>query len=446
MAPNPNPKTRERERLDDLIDWAGEHADEGGSYLADVFHHLTELRLRRYQETGDQEVVRGINGNSVVGVLLGDGKGPRVFSIEGRPIVGVVLGPQSPVQEGGRLFVSADGSKQVRESINPQATAAEKHLDFLIDEAGVRANDGDSYLTDVLGHLMELRIRRKNDWETEDLNAAITLTANPDGSATDPKGPDVDVHLDGQSIDREFARRLNIDTAYPIHLDPADDDLYEPGRFACGNCDFTMGVSVIIHGMDGIERAGVLPREMLDNPPLCPRCHEAMHRVSWRKQAEFYQRCLVNAQEDIAAFQESLKQWRENAAGNRDVLNRLNAEIDKAEVRVGRIRDDYDRACQTIAAMHKATTGLTRGPIRGVVEDVEDLGDLVDGFAEYIMAGQVPQHTAAQLLNEYKRLRGPHMEAARQGSTRAQARGRELGLVDDDHMRGAAAISEDGPR
>src|SRR5690606_13162555 len=34
---------------------------------------------------------------------------------------------------------------------------------------------------------------------------------------------------------------------------------------------------------------------------------------------------------------------------------------------------DYERACQTIALMHDAATEKGQGPIRGVVEDIEDL-------------------------------------------------------------------------
>lgn len=322
---------------------------------------------------------------------------------------------------------------------NPNPTTPEESLDRLISWAGEHADERGSYLADVYTHLIELRIRRTNDWEAD---KDITLTANPDGSATDPNGPDVDVYIGGQSVDSSLLRGYSPDGRFgegarPIHLDPADDDLYEPGRFECGNCDFSMGVSVIIHGMDGVERAGVIPREMLDNPPPCPRCHEPMHRVSWRKKAEFYKRCLANAQEDIAALQADLGNWRENAVGSRTLLDRLNAEIDRAEDRVGHIRDDHDRACQTIAAMHKAALGETRGPLRGVVEDVQDLADLVDGFAEYVTDGAAPLHVGANLMSEYKRLH-PMSRGTRRGSgaERARERGVGLALADDQLHRG----------
>lgn len=40
---------------------------------------------------------------------------------------------------------------------------------------------------------------------------------------------------------------------------------------------------------------------------------------------------------------------------------------------VAELRADYDSACRTVAEMHAAAVGSVRGPIRGVVEDVEDL-------------------------------------------------------------------------
>ena len=41
-----------------------------------------------------------------------------------------------------------------------------------------------------------------------------------------------------------------------------------------------------------------------------------------------------------------------------------------------RSREDYEHACQTIARMHEAATGVTgEAPRRGVVEDVQDLRD-----------------------------------------------------------------------
>ena len=37
------------------------------------------------------------------------------------------------------------------------------------------------------------------------------------------------------------------------------------------------------------------------------------------------------------------------------------------------LRKDYDQCCQLVADMHAAAMGQVQGPIRGVVEDIEDL-------------------------------------------------------------------------
>lgn len=38
-----------------------------------------------------------------------------------------------------------------------------------------------------------------------------------------------------------------------------------------------------------------------------------------------------------------------------------------------RLKEDYERACKTVAEMHAAAVGEIRGPIKGVVEDVAAL-------------------------------------------------------------------------
>lgn len=68
-------------------------------------------------------------------------------------------------------------------------------------------------------------------------------------------------------------------------------------------------------------------------------------------------------------------------------IRQLQAERDRAQARclelagrasalqgeVERLREDYVRACQTVAEMHAAAVGEVTEPIRGVVEDVEDV-------------------------------------------------------------------------
>jgi len=51
------------------------------------------------------------------------------------------------------------------------------------------------------------------------------------------------------------------------------------------------------------------------------------------------------------------------------VVQQLTAMTERDRVR----HEDYQRACGMIAAMHRAAMGVTCGPSRGVVEDVEDL-------------------------------------------------------------------------
>ena len=48
-------------------------------------------------------------------------------------------------------------------------------------------------------------------------------------------------------------------------------------------------------------------------------------------------------------------------------------ELAALRAEVERLREDYERACATVAAMHSAAVGEVRGPILGVVEDVASL-------------------------------------------------------------------------
>lgn len=54
-------------------------------------------------------------------------------------------------------------------------------------------------------------------------------------------------------------------------------------------------------------------------------------------------------------------------------LERLVKQRDWRSRELAAVREAHQGACETIAQMHKAAVGETRGPIRGVVEDVEDL-------------------------------------------------------------------------
>lgn len=64
----------------------------------------------------------------------------------------------------------------------------------------------------------------------------------------------------------------------------------------------------------------------------------------------------------------------------RDLLTEKDAEI-------AEMKGNYERACQTIAAMHAAAMGEVTGPNRGVVEDVADLRaerDRLQGIIDHL--------------------------------------------------------------
>lgn len=56
-------------------------------------------------------------------------------------------------------------------------------------------------------------------------------------------------------------------------------------------------------------------------------------------------------------------------------------------------REEYDAACQTIAAMHEAAVGEVRGPIVGVVEDVRNVRAERDSLMAVLKAA--PMHFLA---------------------------------------------------
>lgn len=51
----------------------------------------------------------------------------------------------------------------------------------------------------------------------------------------------------------------------------------------------------------------------------------------------------------------------------------LRVQLEDTERDLAEMRGNYEGACKTVAAMHKAAVGEVRGPNRGVVEDVEDV-------------------------------------------------------------------------
>jgi len=102
-----------------------------------------------------------------------------------------------------------------------------------------------------------------------------------------------------------------------------------------------------------------------------------------------------------------------NAANVRltDENDKLLSQISELDLGLGQFKESYEGACETIASMHAAAVGEIRGPIRGVVEDIEDLRsekislateaeDLRKKLADTLHHAPSTLKTAARLLNE----------------------------------------------
>lgn len=97
-----------------------------------------------------------------------------------------------------------------------------------------------------------------------------------------------------------------------------------------------------------------------------------------------------------------------------DALDALYERLANAEKEADaeRYKQDYLKACTTIAAMHAAATGRDdRGPDRGVVEDVADVRARMLAAEEALTNEQRARSEASQLSHEY-RTRAEHAEAA----------------------------------
>lgn len=62
-------------------------------------------------------------------------------------------------------------------------------------------------------------------------------------------------------------------------------------------------------------------------------------------------------------------------------IGQVLSDIEELRVDAARLRSAHEQACVQIAAMHEAAVGEVRGPIRGVVEDVQDLRVARDALA-----------------------------------------------------------------
>ncbi|MER5213677.1 hypothetical protein ABT063_24675 [Streptomyces sp. NPDC002838] len=92
-------------------------------------------------------------------------------------------------------------------------------------------------------------------------------------------------------------------------------------------------------------------------------------------------------------------------------------QLDELYYELAEMRGSYERACQTIAAMHKAAVGEIRGPIRGVVEDVED----VRKRAEQADAVTAETKRLMERRTTTLRERAERAEAERDGAYRERA-------------------------
>jgi chromosome segregation ATPase len=67
--------------------------------------------------------------------------------------------------------------------------------------------------------------------------------------------------------------------------------------------------------------------------------------------------------------------------GSNMTIGQVLSDIEDLRRDAVRFKADYEQACAQIAAMHEAAVGEVRGPIRGVVEDVQDLRVARDALA-----------------------------------------------------------------
>ena len=71
-------------------------------------------------------------------------------------------------------------------------------------------------------------------------------------------------------------------------------------------------------------------------------------------------------------------QERKKAADNLRLATEWASEIAKLKQELAELKEDYKRACKTIADMHAAAVGEITGPKRGVIEDVANVRAEVD--------------------------------------------------------------------
>lgn len=155
-----------------------------------------------------------------------------------------------------------------------------------------------------------------------------------------------------------------------------------PGLWRCLRCNFVC-VRSTINAYDGSITANH------DEPEPCPNDGEHLVRVTWREHAI---EMAARAEEQMGLAREDAEERKRLADpperscayghtsyfGTCPGCQMLAKETKECAEERDRLRDAYDGACQTIARMHAAATGAVQGPLRGVVEDVEDVRAQLD--------------------------------------------------------------------
>ncbi len=88
------------------------------------------------------------------------------------------------------------------------------------------------------------------------------------------------------------------------------------------------------------------------------------------------------ASSDYDTLRAQLVEARERIDLIASQANRLNDEKNAAESQLADMKENYERACGTVAKMHAAAMGEVTGPKRGVVEDVADMKERADAWRQ----------------------------------------------------------------
>lgn len=152
----------------------------------------------------------------------------------------------------------------------------------------------------------------------------------------------------------------------------------------------------------GAQQAGPLPwssyalsRAVGVEPPAEDVAHTALGDARWARD-------VYDAATRRQPYEMTVEGRAQHAMG---LYVQTAIELEDAQRDLREMRGNYDRACRTVAAMHKAAVGDVRGPARGVVEDVEDVRQRADQImkALHIYSHILRQRPGRQFTTEYIR-------------------------------------------